>query len=87
MEPAVLGLPIFFGPRIDNSYEARKLVDLGSAQVVNTSGDFALEIGALLADRTLLAGKGMAAAQFIRNHCGAALRCVDLIEKYLGRNR
>ena len=87
MEPAVLGLPIFFGPRIDNSYEARKLVDLGSAQVVTTSGDFALEIGALLADRTLLAGKGMAAAQFIRNHCGAALRCVDLMEKYLGRNR
>jgi 3-deoxy-D-manno-octulosonic-acid transferase len=87
MEPAVLGLPIFFGPRIDNSYEARRLADLGSARVVNTSGEFAREIGALLADRTLLTEKGTAAAQFIRNHCGAALRCVDLIDKYLEHGR
>jgi 3-deoxy-D-manno-octulosonic-acid transferase len=87
MEPAVLGLPVFFGPRIDNSFEARNLADLGSAGIVITSEDFAREIGALLENQALLAEKGHAAKQFIRNHCGAALRCVALIEKYLEQTR
>jgi 3-deoxy-D-manno-octulosonic-acid transferase len=85
MEPAVLGLPVMFGPRIDNSYEARTLVELGPGTVVRSDRDFAREVGALLSDRTLLETKGRAATQFIRNHCGAALRCVDLIEKNLIR--
>ncbi|HVO77175.1 MAG TPA: 3-deoxy-D-manno-octulosonic acid transferase, partial [Candidatus Bathyarchaeia archaeon] len=87
MEPAVLELPVLFGPRIDNSYEARRLVELGSATVVGTAQDFARELTALLGDRTLLEAKGAAAAQFIRSHCGAAVRCVDLIEKYLKPRR
>ncbi len=87
MEPAVLGLPVFFGPRIGNSYEARQLVDLGSAKIVTGGQDFAREISALLSDRTLLEKRGAAAAQFIRNHCGATARCVELMEKYLERKR
>jgi len=87
MEPAVLKLPVFFGPRIDNSYEARRLVELGSGTIVETARDFTREIDTLLSDRALLDMKGAAAAQFIRNHCGAAVRCVDLIEKYLERKR
>jgi 3-deoxy-D-manno-octulosonic-acid transferase len=86
MEPAVLGLPVLFGPRIENSYEARRLVEAGSAAIVKTARDFARETGTLLADRRSLEAKGSVAAQFIRNHCGAASRCVDLIEKYLERN-
>jgi len=83
MEPAVLRLPVFFGPRIGNSYEAGKLVELGAAAVVGAAGDFAREVAALLADRGLLDRRGSDAERFIRNHCGAALRCIDLIEKYL----
>lgn len=87
MEPAVLRLPVLFGPRIDNSYEARKLVELGSAKVVSAPRDFAREIAVLLADRSLLDRKGSDAERFIRNHCGAAFHCVDLMEKYLERKR
>ncbi len=83
MEPAVLKLPVFFGPRIDNSFEARELVRLETSAILNTADDFARECGALLSDRKRLEEKGAAAERFIRNHCGAALRCVDLIEKYL----
>ena len=85
MEPAVLGLPVFFGPRIDNSFEARELVRLEAAAVLNTADDLPRAFGALLSDRTRLAAKGAIAGRFIRNHCGAASRCVDLIEKYLDR--
>jgi 3-deoxy-D-manno-octulosonic-acid transferase len=87
MEPAVLKLPVFFGPRIGNSFEARELVRLGTAAILGTADDFARECGALLSDRKRLEEKGAAAARFIRNHCGAASRCVDLIEKYLDRKR
>jgi 3-deoxy-D-manno-octulosonic-acid transferase len=87
MEPAVLKLPVFFGPRIDNSFEARELVRLGAAAILGTADDFARECSALLSDRKLLEEKGAAAARFIRSHCGAALRCVDLIEKYLNGKR
>ncbi|MDD4857330.1 MAG: glycosyltransferase N-terminal domain-containing protein [Candidatus Krumholzibacteria bacterium] len=86
MEPAVLKLSVFFGPRIDNSYEARKLVDLGSGKIVETARDFSRELGALISDPALAEAKGAAAAHFVRNHCGAAVVCVDLIEKYLKRD-
>jgi 3-deoxy-D-manno-octulosonic-acid transferase len=87
MEPAVLGLPVFFGPRIDNSHEARQLVALEAAKVVRAREDVAREIGALLDDPTLLEEKGAVASRFVRNHCGAALRCVDLIEEHLDHAR
>ncbi len=83
MEPAVLGLPVFFGPRIDNSYEARKLVELGSGSIVNRAEDFEAGARALLDDPALREQLGRDAGDFIRNHCGAAVRCVDLIEKHL----
>jgi 3-deoxy-D-manno-octulosonic-acid transferase len=85
MEPAVLSLPVFFGPKIGNSFEARELVRVGAGTIVRTADDFARECGALLSDGERLVKKGETAARFIRNHCGAALRCVDLIEKHLER--
>jgi len=87
MEPAVLSLPVLFGPRIDNSYEARRLVDLGAAKIVRTGADFAREALALLADPDLLARTGETGSRFIRKHCGAAPRCVDLLETLLAGKR
>lgn len=87
MEPAVLKLPVLFGPRIDNSFEARELVRLGAGTLVRTADDFVRRCGALLADAERLARDGETASRFVRNHCGAALRCVDLIEKHLERKR
>jgi 3-deoxy-D-manno-octulosonic-acid transferase len=85
MEPAVLGLPVLFGPRIDNSFEARELVRLGAAAILERAEDFAREVGTLLSDPKGRAEKGGTAERFIRSRCGAAVRCVDLIEKHLER--
>ena len=87
MEPAVLGLPVFFGPRIDNSYEAGRLVGLGAARVVRTPEEFAGAAGALVDDPAEIERRGSAGAGFIRNHCGAAPRCVDLLERLLETKR
>ncbi len=83
MEPAILGLPVFFGPKIDNSWEAGMLVQLGAGKVVRTPAEFAHEAGALLSDRAVLESLGKKASGFIRGSCGAAPRCLDLIEKYI----
>jgi 3-deoxy-D-manno-octulosonic-acid transferase len=83
MEPAVLGLPILFGPKIDNSYEARQLLERGVGAIVEVPEGFAREAGALLSDRKLLQTKGQTGSTFIRNHCGAALHCIDLINRHI----
>lgn len=83
MEPAILGLPVFFGPKIDNSWEAGMLVRLGAGNVLRSPGEFAREAGRLLDDRALLESLGKKASEFIRGSCGAAPRCLDLIEKYI----
>ena len=83
MEPAVLELPVFFGPKIDNSWEADMLFRLGAGMVVRSPEEFAHEAGTLLEDRALLESLGKKASEFIRGNCGAAPRCLDLIEKYL----
>lgn len=83
MEPAGLGLPVLHGPRIDNSYEARKLVELGSGRIVRTGDDFSREATRFLRDDEALNEAGEKGSRFVRKHCGAALRCVDLIEKHI----
>jgi 3-deoxy-D-manno-octulosonic-acid transferase len=83
MEPAVLGLPVFFGPRIDNSWDAGMLVRLGAGLVVNNPGEFAGEAVKLLADRKMLESLGREGAGFIRESCGAASRCMKLIERHI----
>jgi 3-deoxy-D-manno-octulosonic-acid transferase len=83
MEPAVLELPVFFGPRIGNSYEAGKLVELGAGRIVRTAREFTDGAETIFADEHLRNERGRAGARFIRNHCGAAIHCVDLIEKQL----
>lgn len=83
MEPAVLGLPVFFGPKIDNSWEAGMLVRLGVGSIVRTPEEFARGAGALLGDMDLLASLGEKASGFIRGSCGAAPRCLELIERYI----
>lgn len=83
MEPSVLELPVFFGPEIDNSWEAGMLVRLGAGKVVHTDEEFAREAGALLEDSALRESLGKKASEFIRRSCGAAARCLDLIEKHI----
>ncbi len=87
MEPAIFGLPVFFGPRIDNSLEARELVKLGAGTVVNSAGDLEEGVEKLLSDRELLESTGKIARNYIMDNCGAAVYCLDLVKEYLEEER
>ncbi len=83
MEPAVCGLPVFFGPKIGNAWEAERLIELGAAEIVRNADEFAARAGRLLADQDLLERTGRSASSFIRNHTGASMVCTGLIEELL----
>ncbi|MBN1164691.1 MAG: hypothetical protein JXB45_08940 [Candidatus Krumholzibacteriota bacterium] len=83
MEPAVLSLPVLFGPRISNSWEAGKLVELGVGRIVESPEEFARAAERFIGDRSWHDKLGKMGCDFIRNHCGAAVHCVNLIERYL----
>jgi 3-deoxy-D-manno-octulosonic-acid transferase len=87
MEPAVVGLPVLFGPKIDNSWEAGKLVGLGAGTIVRTPEEFAGAAGELLRDEAERRRLGETGSRFIREGCGAAPRCARIIERRLGIER
>lgn len=84
MEPAVLGLPVFFGPKIENSREAGGLTALGAGRVVEKPEELAGAVLHLLEDRALLRAAGENGRRFVRDGCGAASRCIDLVERLAG---
>lgn len=86
LEPAVLRLPVLFGPRIENSWEAKRLVQLDIATIVRSGEEVARAVASLLSNESLRKHKGARAEEFVRSHCGAAFRCVDFIERIL-RNK
>lgn len=79
MEPAVMGLPVIFGPRHVNSPEAVALLKQGLAFTINTPEDFRAVLFRLLADPERCKQLGQQAAQMIEAQAGVAERCFQLI--------
>lgn len=84
LEPALFGMPVLFGPRISNSWEAQHLVDSGSGVIVEGEEDFTSTCARFLAGGGMLEDAGKSASEFVRSHAGAASRCTGLIEELLG---
>lgn len=83
MEPAVMGLPVIFGPKHYNSPEAVDLLKRGLAFTVNTPDDFRAILWQLLDDPERCRQLGRQAAQVIESQAGVAERCFQLITQTL----
>ncbi|MGM0484346.1 MAG: 3-deoxy-D-manno-octulosonic acid transferase [Candidatus Krumholzibacteriota bacterium] len=79
LEPAVLGIPVMFGPGIDNSHEAGELKEIGSGMVVESPEDFEETAASLLSDRNELRRRGQKGREYIDSHLGASERYRDMI--------
>ncbi len=80
MEPAVMGLPLMFGPRIENSPEAEEMVRLGAAHVIHTADDILGRITSWVRQPQLRKQEGDRARLFIESNLGASQRyCEDLM--------
>ncbi len=85
MEPSIFSLPTLFGPRINNSFEALKLVSLGAGTIVETPEEFAQTASKFLGNRKLLESCGETASEFIRSNSGASEISYKLIFNTLYR--
>ena len=84
LEPAVLGVPVIYGPRHANAVEATHLIERGAGIVA--SGLEALEGGLArwLEDGEARAKAGAAAAGYVRENLGAGRRNAELVVELLG---
>ncbi len=83
LEPAAYGLPLMFGPRHKNSYEAKQLVKIGAADQITTIESARKVISDHISNASNCSRKGELAQSFLSANLGAAERTVDIIEPYL----
>jgi 3-deoxy-D-manno-octulosonic-acid transferase len=80
MEAIAAGMPVLFGPRMDNFRDlAAELLAIGGAQQVDDAASLEAACVRLLADSGARSRQAAAAAQLLAQHAGAAARTVDLL--------
>lgn len=85
LEPAILGLPVLFGPHMFNFKEiAGSLLQAGGALQVQDDARLAERAGHLLGNAQERAAMGGRAQGFVERNRGALERHVSLLEQWLG---
>ncbi len=83
IEPAIMGIPVLFGPVHKNSFEALELLKFRAAIEVNGSEDSHDSLSTLLRDRDARLEMGARARSYVESQLGATDRCLEAIEEYL----
>ncbi len=84
LEPAVYGNPIFFGPKVENSYEAQLLVKKGGAVIVENKKQAYKFLRKVFSDYGIRKGMGEISREFVRSNIGATERIVKRFEAFIG---
>jgi 3-deoxy-D-manno-octulosonic-acid transferase len=71
LEPAAFGIPIIFGPKHQKFREATGLIESGAAFSISSENELALIIDTLIKQKTLMAGAGNAADEYVKSNSGA----------------
>jgi len=79
LEAAVYGVPVLFGPKIDNSQEAQRLVESGGGIMIKDKNSFYRDLRKLFSDESLLKGCGEKSYDFVHNNTGATDRIIKEI--------
>jgi len=82
LEPAVMGIPIVFGPRIEKSGEARELVAEGAARVVHDGGELESTLEELVSNGEARRRMGEKARSYVERRLGATGKILALMEDY-----
>jgi 3-deoxy-D-manno-octulosonic-acid transferase len=76
LEAAVYGVPVLFGPKINNSQEAQKLIEVGGGIIVKDKKEFYRVIRKLFSDEKLLTECGKKSYDFVHNNVGTTDRII-----------
>lgn len=77
IEPAIMGLPLFFGPRHHNAPEAEKLLEAGAAAVIRSPHDLVQQLEQLGDNAAERLHRGSQARAFVAANLGASERCAQ----------
>jgi len=79
LEAAVYGVPVLFGPRIDNSQEAKNLLQAGGGIMIKDKNSFYRSLRKLFSDDKLMKECGRKSFEFVHNNVGATDRIIEEI--------
>jgi len=71
LEAAVYGIPVLYGPKIENSQEAKRMLELGSGIIIRNQQDAYRNIRKLFSDEQFRKAKGNIAYNYVKNSTGA----------------
>jgi len=83
LEPAIMGIPVMFGPAHSNSFEALKLLSHEAAVEVKNGEDILHAFKELITNDVRRINMGTRAKSFVESQLGATARCMGTIRKYL----
>jgi 3-deoxy-D-manno-octulosonic-acid transferase len=84
IEPAVIGVPVLFGPHMEDFAEiAEELIAAGGAIRIHDADSFCEALEHLLSDPSFRIAMGTAAAVYIKKRQGVISRHLELIGKFL----
>ena len=83
IEPAIAGVPVVFGPRHDNSFEAIQLVEHGAARAIRTADEAYAALSTWLRDESARKAAGAAARAYVDSQLGATEKCMAALTPYL----
>ncbi|MFZ1518202.1 MAG: glycosyltransferase N-terminal domain-containing protein [Ignavibacteriaceae bacterium] len=83
LEAAVYGTPVMFGPKIENSQEAIKLVELGGGKVVNNKRQVYKYLRKMFSDESYRTATGKISASYVQSNIGATDKILSAIYKVL----
>jgi 3-deoxy-D-manno-octulosonic-acid transferase len=83
IEPAIMGIPVLFGPIHKNSFEALELMKRGAAIEVNSTSEIHGALKSLLEDDPKRMQLGQQARAFVESQLGATERCLAAISSHL----
>ncbi len=79
LEPAVYGIPVIYGPKIQNSPEAQKLVQIGGGIVIKNERQFYKTLRKILSDENLRKEIGQKSLKLVKANLGATDKIIKAI--------
>ena len=83
LEPAVYGVPVLFGPKINNSREAKIMVSLGCGIVVENKKEAYKQLRHLFSDDKTRKELGLISARYVNENIGATDKIIKEISSVL----
>lgn len=83
LEAAVYGIPVMFGPKIDNSQESQQLLKRGSGILIRNKTEAYRQLRLMFSNEILRKAKGKISSEYVKENLGATEKILEEIYKVI----